>query len=95
MARRLVNVRLDEEHLRRARVLRERGVTLSDLVREAIDARYGETSRVHRPQDVREVLDAILRQYPDPAGLPPRGYDVADSRRARKAIRARLRRKRR
>ena len=37
MTSRLVNVRLDEERLRKAQTLRESGVALSDLVREAID----------------------------------------------------------
>lgn len=40
MKKRLVNVRLDEEHLRKARMLRQSGVILSDLVREAIDTRF-------------------------------------------------------
>ena len=93
MAGRLVNVRLDEERLRKARALRARGVTLSDLVREAIDVRYGETARTRRPRDVRAMLDDILRRHPDPAGLPPRDYDVRDRRQARAAILKRLRRK--
>lgn len=93
MVGRLVNVRLDEERLRKARVLRERGVTLSDLVREAIDVRYGETASKRRPRDVREILGDILRKHPDPAGLPPRDYDVRDRRQARTAILERMRRK--
>ena len=40
MSSRLVNVRLDAERLRKARKLRERGVRLSDVVREAIDKRF-------------------------------------------------------
>ena len=36
----MVNVRLDETHVRKARKLRERGVILSELVRQAIDERF-------------------------------------------------------
>ena len=40
MSSNLINVRLDSERLRKVRKLRERGVRLSDVVREAIDERF-------------------------------------------------------
>src|SRR5437870_6495326 len=40
MNSRLVNVRLDDRLFARARRLRAEGITLSDLVREAIDRQY-------------------------------------------------------
>jgi hypothetical protein len=40
----LVNVRLDEERLRKVQTLRKSGVAISDLVREAIDERFDELS---------------------------------------------------
>lgn len=91
MSSRLVNVRLDEEHLRKARRLRETGVVLSDLVREAIDARFESLAGHKTPRDMRALVTRILEQYPDPPDLPPRDYDVHDPNAARHAIRRKLR----
>lgn len=85
----MVNVRLGEDHLRKARILRERGVVLSDLVREAIDARFQALSEL-RPVDVGPLIDRLFERYPDPPDLPPRGYDVHDARAARTAVLRRL-----
>ncbi len=95
MASRLVNVRLDEERLRKAQTLRESGVALSDLVREAIDERFDELSGSGTAEDVRAVIERIFEQYPDPPDLPPREYDVHDRDEARRAIIGKLRRVRR
>ena len=92
MVSRLVNVRLNAEHLRKARALRERGVVLSDLVREAIDERFEDLSRSERPRDATAVIARILEQHPDPPDLPPRRYDVRDRKAARDAILRKLRR---
>lgn len=92
MGSRLVNVRLDEEHVRKVRRLRARGVVLSDLVREAIDARVDALDKAASPGWARAIVARILEQHPDPDGLPPRDYDVHDRRAARAAIRRRLRR---
>jgi len=91
---RLVNVRLDEEHLRKARKLRASGVVLSDLVREAIDERFEELRRPRKPRDIQALMARIFEQYPDPPDLPPRTYQVADRRAARRAILRKLRRSR-
>jgi hypothetical protein len=90
MSSRLVNVRLDSEHLRKARMLRERGVRLSDVVREAIDERYRQLRSLSE-DDVKTLIQRIFEQYPDPAGLPPRDYDVHDRVAARQAILRKLR----
>ena len=95
MTSRLVNVRLDEERLRKTRTLRESGVALSDLVREAIDERFDELTRSGTARDLKAVMERIFDQYPDPPDLPPRGYDVHDRDEARRAIVAKLRRVRR
>lgn len=83
---RLVNVRLDAERLRKAQTLRERGVALSDVVREAIDERFAGLHRSESQPDVRTIVRRIFEQYPDPPDLPPRDYDVHDRRAARGAI---------
>ena len=93
MTSRLVNVRLDADRLRKAQRLRERGVALSDVVREAIDKRFAElrsTSRI----EVRDIVQRIFERYPDPSNLPARDYEVHDRRAARKAIVRRIRRTR-
>ncbi len=94
MPQRLVNVRLDDERLRKVRALRERGVALSDVVREAIDERFEELGRSRTPRDVRAIVQAAFERHPDPPDLPARDYDVHDRREARAAVLRRLRRKR-
>lgn len=86
-----MNVRLDEERLRKARKLRESGVVLSDLVREAIDERFEQVSGPRTPRDLEALMARIFEHYPDPPDLPPPGYDVYDRAEARDAIRRKLR----
>lgn len=89
MKSRLVNVRLDADRLRKARTLRKRGVALSDVVREAIDERYGqEQSSPHT--DAKALIRRLFEEYPDPPDLPPRGYDVHNRAAARRAILGRM-----
>jgi hypothetical protein len=90
MSSRLVNVRLDAERLRKAQTLRERGVALSDVVREAIDERFLALRSESQP-DVHAILQRMFEQYPDPPDLPARDYDVHDRRAARRAILGTLR----
>src|SRR6185503_3936638 len=89
MGSRLINVRLDAERMRKARTLREDGVTLSDVVREAIDERFAALRR-SEAETVRAIVERIFDAFPDPPGLPPRGYDVHNRRAARAAIRRQL-----
>lgn len=93
MGQRLVSVRLDEERVRKARKLRERGVVLSDLVREAIDERFEQVGGPRAPRDLEALMARIFEQYPDPPDLPAPGYNVYDRTEARDAIRRRLRRR--
>jgi hypothetical protein len=93
MSTRLINVRLDAERVRKARALRAQGVTLSDVVREAIDARYEKLEESARGRDARAIVKRILARFPDPPDLPVRDYDVHDRRVARGAIRERLRKR--
>jgi hypothetical protein len=92
MNERLINVRLDRRRLDKARRLREGGVPLSELVREAIDRRFDEMMR-HSSRNVTAMLKEIHTKHPDPADLPERGYDVHDPREARRAIIRKLRKK--
>jgi hypothetical protein len=94
MSSRLVNVRLDMERVRKAHALRERGVALSDVVREAIDERFLKL-RARSAQDIKAIVRRMFDEYPDPPDTPAREYDVHDRRAARKAILRRIRRVRR
>lgn len=89
---RLVNVRLDADRLRKAKTLRQRGLTLSDLVREAIDDRFAELRRSEARTGASMLVRQLFERYPDPPDLPARDYDVHDRRAAREAIRRKLRR---
>ena len=92
MASKLVNVRLDGDRIEKARRLRERGVALSDVVREAIDERYAELAG-SADADARTIVRDIFERYPDPPRLLPRGDDVHDARAARDAVRLSLRKR--
>lgn len=86
MPSRLLNVRLDEERVRKARALRERGIALSDVIREAIDERFANLSRPQSPSELQATVSRIFERYPDPPDLPSRDYDVHNRRAARAAI---------
>ena len=94
MTSRLVNVRLDAQRLEMARRLRANGITLSDLIRDAIDRQYQQLVTSSKSRDVKAVMKEIYRQYPDPPDLPPQDYDVHDRNQAKMAILRKLRRKR-
>ena len=86
MARKLVNVRLDESRLRKVRRLRASGVPLTDIVRDAIDSRYDALTHAITRDDASAVVQRILAAHPDPVDLPARDYDVHDRAAARQAI---------
>jgi hypothetical protein len=60
MGSRLVNVRLDEDRLRKARILREQGLALSDVIREAIDERFNHLNRSRKVRDVSTIIQRIF-----------------------------------
>jgi len=90
----LVNVRLEAEDARRVKALREAGVVISALVREAIRAEYEKrvAPRAGRRRP-SEVVEEILAALPDDGTIPP-PVDATDRRAVREHIAARLRRKR-
>jgi hypothetical protein len=93
MASRLLNVRLDPDRLRKARRLRAAGVVLSDLVREAIDARFDAIGQPITARGVAAAIAGILERYPDPTGLPASSYDVHVAAAARAAVLGQLARR--
>jgi len=93
MSPRLVNVRLDDERARKVRELQEQGVSLSDVVREAIDQRYA-VLNTPVDEDVETIMSRIYARYPTPPDAPVRDYDVHDRHAAAEAIRRKLRSRR-
>jgi hypothetical protein len=87
----LLNVRLSPDDARRAAELREEGVQISDVVREAIRAEYLRR-RPGRPGNRRPslIVKEILAALPDPAEAP-RAVDPSDRHAVRRHIAAKLR----
>jgi hypothetical protein len=88
---RLLNVRLDDERQRKAKRLREQGITLADVVRDAIDVRYEALATARDVRSTAEIITHIFKDHPDPADLPARDYDVHDRAAARAAITRKVR----
>ncbi len=89
---RLLNVRLDADDARIAADLRQDGVQLSRIVREALRAAHatvrGPGRRRRRPS---AIMADIYAQLPDPPDLAPARYDLRDRRSVRRAITKRIR----
>jgi hypothetical protein len=91
----LLNVRLDPEDTRRAKALREAGIRISTVVRNAIRAEYdkrlGAAARAKKPS---KIVADILTALPSPAdSLRPR-IDARDRRALRRVVATKLRRQR-
>jgi hypothetical protein len=90
---RLLNVRLDDNDSRLVQQLRERGISISDLVRGAIraEARRAPNSE---PLDVDALVAEIEKQYPAPPGAKKdRRIDTTNRREVQELIRRKLRRR--
>lgn len=86
----LVNVRLEPEDALRVKALRDAGVQLSTLVRDAIHAEYDRRIRPAGTRKPSEVLADILAALPDSDSGPR--IDTTDRRAVKKHIAAKLRR---
>ena len=76
-----------------AKALREDGLQVSQLVRQAIRSEYEKRRPRKKPLDVEAILAELDRRHPIPADYKGPGYNVHDRREARAAIVARLKRK--
>jgi hypothetical protein len=90
----LLNVRLGPEEEKMAAALRSAGVAISGVVREALRAEYERRIGGKRRLKGSEVVGAILESLPDPPGLPPREFSLADRHAVRSHVQAKLRRAR-
>lgn len=91
----LINVRLSVDDARRAAALRDAGVQVSDVVREAIRAEYLR----RRPQALEAgrpsaIVTAILDELPDETEGADERVDTRDRRAVRRQVVAKLRRRR-
>lgn len=96
MAGTLFNIRLDASDAARVRRLREEGVQLSQIVREAIRDAYEKrgSNGLRSKGSARKILQAIYERHPIPDGVPPPGIDLSDRHAVSRAILNHLRRKR-
>jgi hypothetical protein len=91
----LVNVRLDEDRIKKVRRLRAHGISMSDVVREAIDQRFEALEATRAVTDPIAIVRAIFEKYPDPPSPRRRvTVNVHDRRSARRAILKHLKRER-
>lgn len=90
---RLLNVRLDDDDSRLVQQLRDRGVSISELIRGAIRA---EARRAPKPGplDVDALVAEIESQYPTPPGAKRRRrIDTTNRREVAEFIRGKIRRR--
>jgi hypothetical protein len=86
-----LTVRLNDEDAARVAELRERGVKISSLVREAIGARCKpRVPRMQKPGDVDKVLQEIYSKCPDKPGTPAPTLDLTDRKAVAAAFRVRI-----
>jgi post-segregation antitoxin (ccd killing protein) len=91
----LLNVRLDADDVRRVADLRREGVQISRLVREAIRAEHEQRNRRRGAgRDAAAIMARIYADHPDTPDVRPRRYDLRDRQAVRRAIAARLQKRR-
>lgn len=74
--------------------LRQAGIPISRVVRDAIRAAHERQAAAHRPRRrPSEIMREIYREHPDPAGLPHAKRDLRDRGGVRRLIRRQLRRR--
>ena len=87
---------MDEGRLRKVRRLRAHGIAMSDVVREAIDARFDALAQERSTADAAAIVARILVQHPEPTGFKTRAArDVHDRQTVQRVIRAALNRRQR
>jgi post-segregation antitoxin (ccd killing protein) len=90
----LLNVRLDAEDKRLADQLREEGIPISRIVREAIRSEHARRIATRgRKQKPSELVADLFEQFPDAPRAKGHGIDTTDRQAVQAYIAARLRRK--
>lgn len=90
---RLLNVRLDDEDAKLVRALKDRGISISNVVRQAIRSEAGKVQST-ASLNTDDLLAEMLERYPPPAGrAPSRRVNSADRRQVQEVVRRKLRRR--
>ena len=89
----LVNVRLEVEDAQRVKALRDAGVPLSTLVRDAIRSEYDRRIGTGSRRKASAILSEILTALPDEPDTSGPSVDTRDRRAVRAHVKAKLRRK--
>lgn len=92
MGSRLLNVRLSEEDERLVKQLRDRGVSMSELVRQALRDAAGKVEQA--ATDPAELEAEMHRLYPTPRGAKVTRPDASNRQAVRDHIRRKLRKTR-
>ena len=91
----LLNVCLAPDDARMAAHLKQQGVQLSSVVRDAIRVAYDQHARRRqRPRRLSALMEKIYLEVPDRGGHPRQKNDLRDRKSIRRVIVARLRRRR-
>ena len=90
---RLLNVRIGDDDARLVRSLRDRGISISNVIRGAIRTE-AERLRSAGVPDPSALLEEMRDRYPTPVGAPSeRRVRSADRKQVQAAIREKLRRR--
>jgi hypothetical protein len=90
----LLNVRLDAEDKRLADELRDDGIPISQIVRQAIRTEHARRiAKRGRRQKPSELIADLFEQFPDAPRAKGHGIDTTDRRAVQAYIAARLGRK--
>ncbi|HEY4185914.1 MAG TPA: hypothetical protein VGP07_12650 [Polyangia bacterium] len=90
---RLLDVRLDDEDAPLVRRLRERGLSISDLVRRALRGEAEALAAAEVPSDTDALLQELRHRFPSPTGARAKPRVSATRRREVQAfVREKLRR---
>jgi post-segregation antitoxin (ccd killing protein) len=91
----LLNVRLGPDDARMAARLREAGIPISGIVRDALRAAHERHTSARAPRRrPSEIMAEIYREHPDRQGVRRGKRDLTDRAAVRRVIRQRLRRRR-
>jgi hypothetical protein len=91
----LLNVRLGPDDARMAAQLREAGIPVSRIVRDALRTAHARHAAARTPRRrPSEIMAEIYRAHPDRQGVRRGQRDLTDRSAVRRMIRRRLRRRR-
>jgi hypothetical protein len=91
----LLNVRLAAEDVRMVAHLKQEGIQLSSVVRDAIRVAYDQRVRRRtRPRRLSALMEEIYLAVPDRGGSRRPRYDLRERKSVRRVIVARLRQRR-